>query len=91
MDTVGAEKGKIENEQRELRRKEQKEGREWERRFFKRTPGCQNFEMLAKPVGERIEIEKTGGVWRFDSEKAEGSKPPFLDVQNGQDGASKNM
>lgn len=91
MDTVGAEKGKIENEQRELRRKEQKEGREWERRFFKRTPGCPTFETLAKPVGERIESEKTGGVWRFDSEKAEGSKLPLLDGQNGQDGASKNM
>ena len=70
MDTVGIEKGKIENAQRELRRKEQNEGREWERRFFNRMPGCRIFETLSKPVGERIEIEKTGGVWRFDSAKA---------------------
>lgn len=87
MDTVGVEKGKIENAQRELRRKEQREGREWERRFFKRMPGCPTFEKLAKPVGERIEIEKTGGVWRFDSEKAGESKPPF---QDGQGGAPTN-
>lgn len=83
MDTVGVEKGKIENAQRELRRKEQSEGREWERRFFKRMPGCTTFEALAKPVGERIEIEKTGGVWRFDSEKAGGLKPQFQEENGG--------
>lgn len=83
MDTVAVEKGKIENAQRELRRKEKSEGREWERKFFKRVPGCTTFEALAKPVGERIEIEKTGGVWRFDGEKAGGSKPPSQDGQGG--------
>lgn len=83
MDTVGIEKGKIENAQRELRRKEQSEGREWERRFFKRMPGCTTFETLAKPVGERIEIEKTGGVWRFNSEKAAGLKLQFQEEKGG--------
>lgn len=83
MDTVAIEKGKIENSQRELRRKEQSEGKEWERRFFKRMSGCPTFEKLAKSVGERIEIEKTGGVWRFDSGKAGGSKPPLQSEQSG--------
>lgn len=69
MDTVGAEKSKIENSQRELRRKEQSEGREWERRFFKRVQGCSIFEALAGPIGEKIESDKTGGVWRFDEKK----------------------
>ena len=82
MDTVHIEKSKIENTQRELRRKEQAEGREWQRRFFKRSsPPDQVFDQLAKTIpGERIEAEKTGGVWRFDeSKKEEGAmKAPGL-------------
>lgn len=74
MDTVGIEKAKIENAQRELRRKEQSEGREWERRFFKKVPRCPNFEKLSKSVGERIESDKTGGVWRVDEKKVREAK-----------------
>jgi len=68
MDTVHVEKSKIENTQREMRRKEQAEGREWQRRFFKNSsPPDPVFDKLAKWIpGERIEAEKTGGVWRFD-------------------------
>ena len=71
MDIVHVEKSKIENAQRELRRKEQAESREWQRRFFKKLPGNTDevFEKLAKPCGERIEAEKTNGVWRFDESK----------------------
>ena len=70
MDTVGYEKSKIENSQRELRKKEQAEGREWERRYFTKVPGDPLFEKLAKPIGEKLESDKTGGVWRFDPAKA---------------------
>ena len=78
MDTTSVEKSKIENAQRELRKKEQVEGREWERRFFTRQPGADEvFEKLAKPIGERIEADKTGGVWRFDEAKARDAKPPY--------------
>ncbi len=70
MDTTSTEKSKIENSQRELRRKEQAEGREWQRRYFTRLPTADAaFETLSKPIGEKIELEKTGGVWRFDPEK----------------------
>ncbi|KAL9101352.1 MAG: hypothetical protein Q9163_003375 [Psora crenata] len=74
MDIVHVEKSKIENAQRELRRKELAEGREWQRRFFKKLEGNADevFEKLAKQCGERIEADKTAGVWRFDeSKKAE--------------------
>lgn len=82
MDTVGIEKSKIENAQRELRKKEQAEGREWQRRFFKRVPlPCPTFEKLARPIAEKIESDKTGGVWRFDSDKAQSAKPPFHTTQ----------
>ena len=78
MDTTSYEKSKIENAQRELRKKEQSEGREWERRFFTRQNAADRvFEELAKPIGERIEAEKTGGVWRFDEAKARDAKPPY--------------
>ena len=78
MDTTSYEKSKIENAQRELRKKEQSEGREWERRFFTRQNAADKiFEELAKPIGERIEAEKTGGVWRFDEAKARDAKPPY--------------
>lgn len=78
MDTTANEKSKIENAQRELRKKEQAEGREWERRFFTRLPGADKvFETLAKPIGEKIEAEKTGGVWRFDEAKARDASPPY--------------
>ena len=66
MDTTGIEKSRIENEQRELRRKELAEGREWERRYFARLDGADPvFDRLAKCIGERIECDRTGGVWRF--------------------------
>ena len=78
MDTTNWEKSKIENAQRELRRKEQGEKREWERKFFARGGKAEEWwEKLAKPVGERIECDKTGGVWRFDFEKAKEARRPF--------------
>ena len=70
MDQVHVEKSKIENEQREMRKKEQAEGREWQRRFFKRSDKPEPlWEKLAKPIGEKVEADKTGGVWRFDESK----------------------
>ena len=70
MDTTSTEKSKIENSQREMRRKEQAEGREWQRRYFTKLPAADAvFETLSKPIAEKIELEKTGGVWRFDPQK----------------------
>ena len=77
MDTVGAEKGKIENSQRDLRKKEQAEGREWDRRFFSRVQADPLFDQLAKPIDAPVDADKTGGIWRFDAEKAKNAKPPF--------------
>lgn len=80
MDIVAAEKSKIENSQRELRKKEQSEGREWVRRFFTRVETCSIFETLASSLGEKIESDKTGGIWLFDETKlATGDpKPPLV-------------
>lgn len=75
MDTTSMEKSKIENAQRELRKKEQAEGREWERTFFSRVSSDPLFEKLATPIGERSETDKTGGMWRFDVNKAQSARP----------------
>jgi hypothetical protein len=77
MDLTAAEKTKIENEQRDLRKKEKDEGREWERLFFTRQNGDAVFEALAKGIGEVLDADKTDGVWLWDSKKAENAKPPF--------------
>lgn len=78
MDTTSAEKSLIENQQREMRKKEQAEGREWERRFFTRVDRFDYFEKLIKEVpGASIDSDKTNGVWEFDREKAKAARPPF--------------
>ena len=80
MDATSHQKSKIENSQREMRKKEQAEGAEWQRTFFSRIPDGKTdkaWDDLAKVTGERAEPEKTGGCWRFDMEKAAQAKKPF--------------
>ncbi|RAH45034.1 OSBP family protein [Aspergillus aculeatinus CBS 121060] len=80
MDAVSVSKSKIENAQRELRKVEKSEGREWERRFFKRVNESEDeaFQQLGPKLGlTSLESDKTGGVWRFDSAKATDAKPPY--------------
>ncbi|KAK7992686.1 hypothetical protein PG996_012284 [Apiospora saccharicola] len=74
MDSVGKEKSKIENAQRNMRKKEQTEGRDWERRYFKAVEGPDAaLSSLAKNVGLTAngDSEKTGGLWRFDQTMAD--------------------
>lgn len=80
LNATGIEKTKIEESQRELRRREKEEGREWERRFFTRVNSYPQFEALAKKIGEAIDADKTNGVWKFDQAKAMGGKPPFAEA-----------
>ncbi|KAI9041287.1 OSBP family protein [Aspergillus affinis] len=84
MDSVSAHKGRIENAQRELRKIEKSEGREWPRRFFKRLEEGEDddrFKSLAQTIGlTTLEADKTGGVWRFDRERATGAQPPYHPV-----------
>ncbi|KAL2867091.1 OSBP family protein [Aspergillus lucknowensis] len=80
MDAVSIAKGKIENAQRELRKVEKAENREWERRFFDRVEENHDpkFSELAQKAGlTSLEGDKTGGVWRFNPDKAVDAKPPY--------------
>jgi len=81
MDTTSYEKSIIENHQREMRKKEKEEGREWSRRFFTRTTRSPTFEALAMKIGESVNEDLTDGIWLFDQEKAKESAPPFRSEQ----------
>lgn len=84
MDAVSHHKSKIENAQRELRKKEKEEGRDWERKFFKTVKEDEDptFAKLVKMISGAtawagVESEKTAGIWRFDPERALRARPPF--------------
>lgn len=78
MNKTSSEKSVIEESQRALRKKEQADGKEWERRFFSRAKSLPVFEKLIKevPHGD-LEMQQTNGIWVFDAEKARDAKPPF--------------
>lgn len=84
MDATSFHKSKIENAQRELRKKEKEEGREWERKFFRtmKEDPDPTFVRLVKMVSgvtawAGVEAEKTAGVWRFDKDRAGQARKPF--------------
>ena len=70
-------KGVVERGQRDMRKREEAEGTKWVPKFFRDVGGDEVFERLALPVGERIQREKTMGVWAFEREVWEGSRRPF--------------
>jgi oxysterol-binding protein-related protein 9/10/11 len=88
MEATSVAKSRIENAQRELRKREREEGREWERRFFTRVDERDDAvflrlaRMLDPTSGNSLgtENDKTGGVWRFDKERAKDAVPPYHQV-----------
>jgi len=77
MDLTSSEKTIIEVRQREMRKQEKEEGKEWERAFFKRVDKDPVFEALAPKIGEALNDSQTNGVWVFDKEKADKAKSPY--------------
>jgi hypothetical protein len=78
MKTTSQEKSVIEESQRALRKKEQSEGREWERVFFSKVNSLEVGEKLLKEVPNgSLEADQTNGIWVFDQGKATNAKPPF--------------
>jgi hypothetical protein len=78
LDLVSQEKSKIENAQREMRTREKTEGRAWERRYFTaRAIDADGPDPVLADLGPAVAVpehgdaDKTGGVWRFDREKAD--------------------
>ncbi|KAI4720864.1 oxysterol binding protein-like protein [Aureobasidium sp. EXF-10727] len=78
MDTTSAEKSLIENQQRELRKREKEQGSEWQRRFFNRVPNSPRFDAMIHQVpGGSLEADKTNGVWEFDPARAMAANPAY--------------
>jgi 5-methylcytosine-specific restriction endonuclease McrBC GTP-binding regulatory subunit McrB len=77
MDVTAQEQSIIENRQREMRKAEKEQNREWDRRFFTRTDKFPLFEKLAAKIGEPVNDNLTNGVWIFDQDKASQAKLPF--------------
>ncbi|KAJ2977258.1 hypothetical protein NUW58_g7869 [Xylaria curta] len=80
MDYVGREKTKIEQAQRAMRKKEQAEGKMWERRYFTARVEDDALQTLAAYVGldPNGDTDRTGGLWRFDPAKADAAKGEAL-------------
>lgn len=70
MEATATEKTKIEESQRELRKQEAAEGRQWERRYFTKHETDEVLTQLGPAIGLVPEVDKTGGIWRFDEAKA---------------------
>ena len=84
LETVSAEKSKIENAQREMRAKEKAEGRMWQRRYFSvRTDPDPVLSSLGQHVGlaDHGDGDKTGGLWRFDRVKADKAQKQTLTAE----------
>ena len=62
MQLVGVEKGNIEHQQREMRKRERAEGTVWQSRYFERV----ERDAVIEEMGYQCEGEKTGGLWRLN-------------------------
>jgi oxysterol-binding protein-related protein 9/10/11 len=74
MENTSVEKGKIEQAQRDKRAAEREEGTSWERRYFTAVEEGEDETLnalgQAAGVPANGDADKTGGLWRFDPEKA---------------------
>ncbi len=78
LTTMVREKSKVEEAQREMRRQDKVEGRNFEPLFFRSTDAEHPvLEQLASATGWNLQKEKTKGVWVFDNGKVEGMGKPF--------------
>ena len=78
MSTTAREKTIIEESQRELRKKEQAAGRQWERRFFTKQSSDPVLDKLLKEVpGGSPDQDQTGGIWVFDPALAKKANPRY--------------
>lgn len=80
MDAVVHAKSKIENEQREMRKREAADGTEWRRKYFKKVERHERAEELGRTVAYRPEGERTGGIWVWDSQALVGEQSEVLDL-----------
>ena len=73
---VTTEKSKLETAQRQMRKREQKEGKRWETMFFDRDDGAAHEEEVVEALYDLLDddyvdrLRGTNGCWRFSKDKA---------------------
>jgi hypothetical protein len=77
MQATSDEKGKVEQGQRAMRKRQGLGEKEWGAIFFKNVDGDEVFERLAEPIGAELGKEKTVGVWKFDHDRARVARKPY--------------
>ncbi|KAF2726200.1 Oxysterol-binding protein [Polychaeton citri CBS 116435] len=77
MQGVSDNKAKLENAQRELRKKPETSEENWRPLFFRKEKGNAVAEKLLNSIGEKLIPEQTMGIWRFDREGAVRKERPW--------------
>jgi hypothetical protein len=77
MQRTSDEKGKIEEGQRKMRKKEETGNLKWKTAFFSNVSEDLVFKRLAAPIGATVEADRTAGVWKFDHSKAKQARKPY--------------
>ena len=62
-------KGIVEQGQRDMRKEEERQKRQWQRLFFKDAGSDDVAEQLRKVIGDELDTKETVGVWKFDEVK----------------------
>ena len=79
LPTTIAEKSRLEDAQRTMRKKEMEGKQEPFKPLFFRAQedGDELFEALARGTGWELQAERTKGVWKFEGEKVDGVGKPY--------------
>jgi len=70
MQAVSDNKSSLENAQRALRKESDTSEAAWKPLFFRKDTHDPVAEDLLKVAGQRLDADATGGIWRFDANKA---------------------
>ncbi|KAK5164899.1 uncharacterized protein LTR77_009563 [Saxophila tyrrhenica] len=77
MQGVADNKNELENAQRELRKKPETSEENWKALFFRKEDGDQVAQRLLDVTGEKMDVNATCGVWKFDRERWEKAERPW--------------
>ncbi|KAK4626530.1 hypothetical protein CLAFUW4_04464 [Fulvia fulva] len=77
MQGVADNKSKLENAQRELRKRSETSEESWKPLFFKRETTERVAEKLLGQIGQGLEVESTCGVWKFNGDAASQLQRPW--------------
>ena len=77
MKGVAEHKNKLENAQRELRKKSKTSEENWRALFFRKEDSDAAAQKLFDVVGEKMDPESTCGIWKYDAESASKLERPW--------------